>query len=251
MKLNVSVFIITLNEEKYLAEVLSSVSMFDEIILVDSGSTDNTLSIARSYGAKIYHKEWEGFSKQKQYALSLCKHDWVLNLDGDEVFNNELARAFQKIMSEDIYSGVRCQRNDFFIGKLPSELTKKPNNLRFYKRLCANFDSHTIVHETASVSGSIVFVNEAFTHYGYNSIEMLCEKQNTYSSLKAEEKFIKGKKYNILKLLLIYPVTFLKKYILQRHVFSGVRGFIQAMLHANYAFLKEAKLYEKYSSKDK
>ncbi|MEQ3657830.1 MAG: glycosyltransferase family 2 protein [Glaciecola sp.] len=244
MKLNISVFIITKNEAQHLNKTLESVKDMDEVIVVDSGSTDDTLAIAERHGATIYEKAWSGYAKQKQYALSLCKHDWVLNLDGDEVINAALQNALVKVMKKNKVSSVRFKRNDYFINKLPSALTKKPNNLRFYKRIEASFDSDTLVHETAKVIGKELFINESFTHYGYNDIHALNGKINDYSSLKAQEKFEKGKRSNLVKLILVFPVTFIKKYLLQRWVFSGRRGFIKATMDANYAFLKEAKLYE-------
>ena len=244
MKLNISVFIITKNEAQHLRKTLESVKDMDEVIVVDSGSTDDTLAIAEKHGAIIYEKAWPGYAKQKQYALSLCKHDWVLNLDGDEAKNEALQHSLVSAMNKGHVSSVRCKRNDYFINQLPSPLTKKPNNLRFYKRSDAFFDSDTLVHETAKVKGNELFINESFTHYGYNRIHTLNGKINDYSSLKAQEKFEKGKRSTLIKLILVFPVTFIKKYFLQRWCFSGRRGLIKATMDANYAFLKEAKLYE-------
>ena len=115
MKLPISVFIITKNEEEHIEKTLKSVSLFDEVILVDSGSTDSTLDIAKRYRAKIYTHSWQGYAKQKQYAMSLCSNEWVLNLDGDEEVNPSLISAFKEIIEQDKADSVRFWRNDIFM----------------------------------------------------------------------------------------------------------------------------------------
>lgn len=246
MKLPISVFIITKNEGKHLEKTLQSVSLIDEIILVDSGSTDDTLSIAERYGAKIYTHPWQGYAKQKQYAMSLCRHEWVLNLDGDEAINPSLINALSAVMAQDSADSVRFWRNDIFIGKPLSHWSKKPNNHRFYKRSKSFFDDSRLAHESATVDGKEIFINETFDHFGYCSIEAITHKNNSYSSLKADEKFAKGKRFSVLKLIIIFPLVFIKEYLLQRKCFSGMRGFILSIMTAYYAFLKEAKLYENH-----
>ena len=240
----ISVFIITQDEEAYIANVLESVKRFNEVIVVDSGSTDKTIEIAEHYGAKVHHHEWQGYAKQKQYAMSLCANEWVLNLDGDEVLNDPIIERFKQIVERDEADSVRCRRDDIFIGKKPSRWTKKPNNMRLYKKSKAQFNVNDLVHESASVQGKEIFVQQAFDHYGYSSVTVLTDKNNQYSTLKAQQKQAKGKHFSTLKLGLVLPITFLKKYFLQGQVFSGKRGFIQSMIAAYYAFLKEAKLYE-------
>ncbi|MAD04754.1 MAG: glycosyl transferase [Pseudoalteromonas sp.] len=249
-KIKVSVFIITLNEEKNIRRLLESTTLFDEIILVDSGSTDKTVEIAKEYGAKTYYKEWMGYAQQKQYALSLCTNIWVMNLDADEELTNTTMRVIKRVLKENKYEGVRFKRNDFFINGMYSKFTKKPNNLRLYKKENAHFNESTLVHESATVKGKELYVNEAFNHYGYNSIHILTDKSNQYSTLKSTEKFKKNKSSNFLKLGLVFPITFIKKYIIQGFVFSGRRGFIQSVIALYYAFLKEAKLFELEKKED-
>jgi glycosyltransferase involved in cell wall biosynthesis len=249
MKLPVSVFIITKNEEEHIEKTLKSVSLFDEVILVDSGSTDSTLDIAKRYGAKIYTHSWQGYAKQKQYAMSLCSNEWVLNLDGDEQVNPSLINAFKEIIEQDKADSVRFWRNDIFINKPLSTWSKKPNNHRLYKRSKSFFDDSRLAHESATVNGKEIFINETFDHFGYGSIETLTTKNNNYSSLKANEKFAKGKRYSNVKLITIFPIVFIKEYFFQRKIFSGKRGFILAIMGAYYAFIKEAKLFENHQVK--
>lgn len=249
MKLPVSVFIITKNEEEHIEKTLKSVSLFDEVILVDSGSTDSTLDIAKRYGAKIYTHSWQGYAKQKQYAMSLCSNEWVLNLDGDEQVNPSLINAFKEIIEQDKADSVRFWRNDIFIDKPLSTWSKKPNNHRLYKRSKSFFDDSRLAHESATVNGKEIFINETFDHFGYGSIETLTTKNNNYSSLKANEKFAKEKRYSNVKLITIFPLVFIKEYFFQRKIFSGKRGFILAIMGAYYAFIKEAKLFENHQVK--
>jgi glycosyltransferase involved in cell wall biosynthesis len=249
MKLPVSVFIITKNEEEHIEKTLKSVSLFDEVILVDSGSTDSTLDIAKRYGAKIYTHSWQGYAKQKQYAMSLCSNEWVLNLDGDEQVNLSLINAFKEIIEQDKADSVRFWRNDIFIDKPLSTWSKKPNNHRLYKRSKSFFDDSRLAHESATVNGKEIFINETFDHFGYGSIETLTTKNNNYSSLKANEKFAKEKRYSNVKLITIFPIVFIKEYFFQRKIFSGKRGFILAIMGAYYAFIKEAKLFENHQVK--
>ena len=251
MKLPVSVFIITKNEDEHIEKTLKSVSLFDEVILVDSGSTDSTLDIAERYGAKIYTHSWQGYAKQKQYAMSLCSNEWVLNLDGDEEVNPSLISAFKEIIEQDKADSVRFWRNDIFINKPLSTWSKKPNNHRLYKRSKSFFDDSRLAHESATVNGKEIFINETFDHFGYGSIETLTTKNNIYSSLKANEKFAKGKRYSNVKLITVFPLVFIKEYFFQRKIFSGKRGFILAIMGAYYAFTKEAKLFENHQLNNK
>jgi glycosyltransferase involved in cell wall biosynthesis len=243
-KLPISVFLITVNEEPNIGRVLESCSGMDEVIVVDSGSTDRTVEIAKQHGATVVHQDWLGYAKQKAYAMSLCKNEWVLNLDADEELITPLIDAFMSAIESGNCDAVRCQRNDVFIGKPMSRFTKKPNNCRLYKKSKATFDPTRLVHESADINGKELSIPEHFNHYGYSTIEVITAKNNDYSSLKAQEKFNKGKKASLIKLALVFPVIFLKGYIFQRHFLSGMRGFILSVSTAHYLFIKEAKLYQ-------
>jgi glycosyltransferase involved in cell wall biosynthesis len=240
----VSVFVITQNEEKNITRLLESLVNFAEIIIVDSGSTDRTLEIAKSFGAKTYYQSWLGYSKQKEFAMSLCNNDWVLNLDADEALNQSIVSRIKEVITENKYDSIRFKRSDVFINKPLSNITKRPNNLRLYKKDKAFFNEATLVHESATVKGAELYVNEAFDHFGYNSINTLTDKGNMYSKLKSQEKFNKNKRSKLIKLVLVLPFTFFKKYFLQGFIFSGKRGFILSVITSYYAFSKEAKLFE-------
>lgn len=240
----VSVFVVAQNEATDLPQLLSSVKQFAEVIVVDSGSTDQTPQLAAQGGAKVLHQAWLGYAGQKQFALEQCKHDWVLNLDADEVVTPAMVTEIKRVIQQENIDAVRFSRNDSFIGRMPPSSVKKPNNVRLYRRNKAKFDTTQLVHETAKIDGNVVKVETCFDHYGYDDIATLATKLNTYSGLKAQQKFSRGKRGSILKLTLIVPVEFLRKLILQRLIMFGRRGFILAALNAYYAFLKEAKLVE-------
>jgi len=243
-KLPISVFIITLNEENNIARALRSVQFAEEIVVVDSGSTDGTLDIIRSFGIEPIHNDWPGYAKQKQFAMDLCSNDWVLNLDADEEITSGLANCFAEVIKENKYSSVRCERDDYFIGKSLSSGARKPRNTRFYRKSVTHFDTSRLVHESATVVGEQLFVAQSLLHYGYSNISICTDKKNQYSSLKAKEKYQKGKRFSYLKLLLIFPLVFIQDLIFKRRILLGTRGLILSVIQANYAFTKEAKLFE-------
>lgn len=249
MAIPASVFIITLNEAKNIRRVLESVQEFDEIVVVDSGSDDETIAIAKELGAKVSHQDWLGFSMQKQYAMSLCSNDWVLNLDADEEIPRALLEEIKSTIQDNKVNSVRFLRNDLFLNKPYPKGCKLPSNIRLYRQSKASFDKDCLVHESAKVEGKAPTLNTPFLHYGYNNISDLIAKQNDYSQLKADEKFNNGKKFSYLKLSLIFPIELLKKFIFQRYFLFGFRGLVLSVLNANYAFMKEAKLYGRCKTK--
>lgn len=242
----VSVYIITKNCEATLADTLASVADFAEIVLVDSGSSDNTLAIARQFNCRIYHQEWLGFARQKQLALSYCQSEWVLNLDGDEVASPLLRADIERCIQENKVDGLDIPIEDYFLGFAPDKHSRFNHRIRFFRKAKGGYDLGVEVHESISVQGQVERTKGAIQHYGENSIFVKVTKGNQYSELRAIEKFNKGKKYNLLKLVLVMPLTFIKSYFLRRAILNGKRGFITSVLNSYYAFLKEAKLYEQH-----
>ncbi len=246
-----SVFIITKNEESNIKRVIASCSNFDEVLVVDSGSDDKTVDYARSLGATVIFNEWQGYAKQKEFAMSQCQNEWVLNLDADEELTPELIGKISEVVKENKYDFVRCYRNDLFLGKFFNSIVHKPNNHRIFRKSSAKYRLSDLVHEGPDFEGRELKISEYFNHYGYNNIEALSKKYELYSSLKAREKYDKGKKYSTVKILLIAPLTFIKVFFFQRYFLAGIRGYIFSKLQAQYALLKEAKLYEKHINKKK
>ena len=248
----ISVFIVTLNEAEHIAEVLASASQFDEIVLVDSGSKDGTVEIAERAGAKVFHQDWLGFAKQKQHAMSLCKNDWVFNLDGDEVLPPELAKAIQDKVNDGRADALRLHFEDEFWGRPMSPQSAKRSIVRVFNKNNARFPTDRLVHENIVLDkgARVDDIPGLVTHYGYGTTHIWMNKQNSYSELKAKEKFQKGKSPGLLKLALVFPVFFIRNYLFRKMFLSGKRGFVHAMIDTMYAFLKEAKLHE-YAEREK
>ncbi|MCW8093462.1 glycosyltransferase family 2 protein [Alteromonas sp. ASW11-130] len=242
----ISVFFVTLNEAEHIKEALQSVKSFDEIIVVDSGSTDGTQDIVKEYGAKLVHKTWLGFAKQKAYAMSLCKNNWVLNLDGDEIVPEDMVANIQRAVNSGHADAYRLSFEDVFWQQPMSAKSAKRSIVRLYKKTHAAFPLDRLVHENVQLieGAKEAKINGKILHYGYDTTHKLVTKQNSYSSLKAEEKAMKGKRPSLLKLIFIFPIMFAKTYFLRRMILSGRRGLVHAVVESMYAFLKEAKLHE-------
>jgi len=196
----VSVYIITKNCEATLKETLASVADFAEIILVDSGSTDNTIEIAQEFNCKIYHQDWLGFAKQKQLALSYCKSEWVLNLDGDEVVSPLLKQEIIDSVNDNAVDGLDIPIEDYFLGFPPDKNSKFNYRIRFFRQAKGGYDLGVEVHESISVQGQVKRSKGCIQHYGENSIFVKISKSNQYSELKALEKAKKGKKSELTQI---------------------------------------------------
>ncbi len=244
-----SVYIVTLNCGAWLQETLESVKDFAEVIILDSGSTDNTYAIAQSFpNTHISHQDWQGYAGQKSLALAQCLQDWVLNLDGDEVLSAELKTEIERTIQDNQIDALITPINDVFLGVPNSKHTKKHAKVRFFRKSKGQYDLANKVHENVVVNGQSIRAEGDIYHYGESSIFVKVEKNNQYSELKAAEKFQKGKKPSLLKLSLVMPVTFLKSYFIRRSCLNGWRGFVNSMINAFYAFLKEAKLFEQHQN---
>lgn len=242
-----SVYIVTLNCAEWLESTLESVKDFSEVIILDSGSTDLTYAIAESFpNTRISHQDWQGYAGQKSLALAQCKNDWVLNLDGDEVLSSELKAEIEQTIQSNQLDALITPINDVFLGVPNSKHTKKHAKVRFFRKSKGRYDLENKVHENVIVDGQSVRAEGDIYHYGESSIFVKVEKNNQYSELKAQEKYQKGKVPSLLKLVLVMPLTFIKSYFIRRSCLNGWRGFVNSMVNAFYAFLKEAKLFEQH-----
>ena len=242
-----SVYIVTLNCAEWLESTLESVKDFSEVIILDSGSTDLTYAIAESFpNTRIFHQDWQGYAGQKSLALAQCKNDWVLNLDGDEVLSSELKAEIEQTIQSNQLDALITPIHDVFLGVPNSKYTKKHAKVRFFRKSKGRYDLENKVHENVIVDGQSVRAEGDIYHYGESSIFVKVEKNNQYSELKAQEKYQKGKVPSLLKLVLVMPLTFIKSYFIRRSCLNGWRGFVNSMVNAFYAFLKEAKLFEQH-----
>lgn len=244
MNHKISVFIITLNEEKIIEKCLEKLNIFDEIIIVDSGSTDKTIEICNKYNAKVFQNKFVNFSKQKQFALNLTKNDWVLSLDADEVLTDELLDEIKSIKILENYEAYFIPRTHVFLNKIFNYGSEnKKLILRLFNKNFGNFDKN-IVHEEIVVIGKSSKLKNEFLHYTAIDFQIAINKQIKYALLSAENLNNKRKKSYLLKIILKFPFDFINYYIVQRNFLNGYQGFTWSMFSAfcnylKYTYLKE------------
>ncbi|CAG36948.1 glycosyltransferase family 2 protein [Desulfotalea psychrophila] len=242
----ISAFVTTFNNEKTLANCLKSVQWADEIVVLDSYSTDSTVSIAESYGAKIFQHEFLGYGPQKQSALEKISCEWALLLDADEEVTPALAKEIQGMLTtESGHDGYKLPRQEQLFWVMSSPYSGFNYQLRLFRRLAGAL-SDDAVHADPEVHGTVGQMRHPFYHYGEVNIHAKEARINAYSSGMVEEKVAKGKKHPLL-MCLFYPAwTFLQSYVFKRGFLNGSAGFIGSVIMAHYAFLKYAKLHEYY-----
>lgn len=229
-----SIVIITFNSEKYLEKVLESCLFADEVVMIDSGSHDNTIAIAQRFpNVTIVQQPWLGFGLQKQKGVDLARHDWVFVLDSDEVITQELQNEIIFTCKTFTCKGYFVPRINYFFGKPIKRMGLYPDaTLRLFDRKSAHF-SESAVHEKVILNGESTQLQSPMLHYAYDTIEQFIAKQNRYSSL--------GAKHNFLKALLNPSWTFFKLFILKGGILEGWRGYVIAKLYAQYTFWKYIK----------
>jgi len=238
-----SVFLITRNESAHLDLVLDRVRGADEIVVVDSGSDDDTLEIARRHGARVIGRAWPGYVRQKAFALEQCTHDWVLNLDGDEVLPPDGLERIRHHISRTRANSLYIGHDDIFMGETLRG-HRHHRYCRVYRKSRASWDMGIKVHEHIDVEGPSEHIPVTLTHLGYDTAHGYMKKLNAYAKLKALQRAERGRGFSNARLLLVFPVMFIKFFVFRRMFLSGRRGFIKAWIDATQYFLTEAKLYE-------
>jgi len=251
-----SVYIVTLNEELRLPRTLKALLMVaDEIVVVDCGSVDGTLDIARSYGAKIHYRDWDDYSSQKAYAESLCTGDWLMNIDADEELSSEVGEEIRKAIEDDTYDAFRVKIADVFPGKpRPHPWVKCFNVLRLYRRGHAQMGK-TFTWDRVGFTRPDVRVGQLkgrIYHHSFVSIRQVLDKYNCYTDQQIEAVRSVGKQYSPLRMLLAINLNFFRYFFLHRQFFNGWWGYINSVNLSYMRFLKFAKYYESSnSSKDR
>ncbi len=245
-RLPISAFVIARDEAARLPRCLASLAFCDEIVLVDSGSTDGTPEIARAAGARVEHRAWEGYGPQKSYAEGLCRHDWVLNLDADEAVTPELeaelralcrggaAPAAYRLSILTVYPGAARPRpfaNDYRV-------------VRFYHRSVGRYRAHPLF-DRVEVTGPERRLCGALWHWPVLDWAQFVAKENRYSSFQAETAAPRGRLGLRVRLVLELPLAFLKFYVVRRHLLGGWRGFAFAAIAAFARWLRVLKLLER------
>jgi glycosyltransferase involved in cell wall biosynthesis len=244
--MNVSVCIICFNEERNIRRCLESVSWANEIVVVDSGSRDGTVPIARSYTDHVYQRDWTGYVDQKNFSISKAREAWILSLDADEEVSEGLGREIQEeIKGPAPESGYRMPRRSYYLGRWINHSGFYPDRqLRLFKRGFGTWVGSR-VHERVEVRGRVGHLKSDLLHFPYQgSISGLVRKVDTFSSLMAEDMYGMGKRYH-LGHLITRPVTkFMEVYFLKLGLMDGLPGLIIATMSAFTMFARYSKLRE-------
>jgi glycosyltransferase involved in cell wall biosynthesis len=247
----ISIALITLNEEANLPRTFESVMPLvrggqGEIIVVDSGSTDRTLEIARSHGAKIFIEEWKGFAAQKNSAMQKASGDWILQLDADEALEEELAEEINRELDESGgLVGYWIPRRNYFLGRWIKHGGFYPDpKLRLIRRGAGKFEEYG-AHPTIKVAGATGTFKHALIHNAYPTLRGYIDHMNSYSSSGAEVAVASGRRgFNLLNIIVRPKLTFLYNYIFRLGFLDGREGFLLHLYHAVYVSWKYAKAWE-------
>ncbi|MDG2090768.1 MAG: glycosyltransferase family 2 protein [Gammaproteobacteria bacterium] len=240
----VSVYVITKNEEENIARLLDNLKSFAEVIIVDSGSTDRTLEIANSYSnTKVSFNQWPGFGEQKAHALALCSFPWVLNLDADETLSDSFIEKLEKFIVQDKFVALKSTRKLLRWGRQPRSFGGVEKLIRLFKKDCGHYESRQ-VHESISINGEIKESEAAILHHENLSYSQRIEKTVFYAKLKAQDKFNNGDKTNMLVVIIIFPLTFIRIYLFKGHFMDGFGGVLTSVNVAFYNYMKYSNLWD-------
>jgi glycosyltransferase involved in cell wall biosynthesis len=247
---SISAFIVCCNEERQIRRCLESVSWCDEIVIVDSGSKDKTLSICNEFTHKITHKDWEGYVKQKRFALEQCSSDWVLNVDADEEVSQELKEEILAILTKDAQPG-QASINGYFLNRVVFFLDrwwrKGGWHPEYRLRLCRRSETTwggEDPHEKASVTGATARCKSELHHYSFTDLSDYVRRMNTLSSNATNTLLSRGAKPSLLAIIFRPWARFFKFYITRKGYREGTAGFVVAAIEAMSVFLKYAKVWE-------
>ena len=240
--MKISATIITLNEEDNIARAIESLRCCDEVVVVDSGSQDRTMAIARKLGARVVESPWRGYAGQKNFAAEKASHDWILSIDGDEALSEALEGEIWQIKKAgpqfDAYTMPRMAQ---YLGRWILHSGWYPDRkVRLYDRRRAQW-AGDFVHESVKAAGSVGHFDSCLLHFTCNSISEHLRRMERYTTLAAEELVASGHKVTLGDLLLDPPWTFLRTYLFQRGFLDGVEGLTIAYMAAFYNFVKYAK----------
>lgn len=239
-----SAFVTTFNNADTLEACLSSVAWADEIVLLDSYSTDDTLEIAERHGCVISQHRFLGYGKQKQMALDSTTHDWVLLLDADEMLTPELQAELRELMRVGPNAaGYEMARREQVFWRMSSPAVRWNHYLRLFDKRHGHIEDQPI-HAAPKVRGAVKRLEHAFYHFGEKDVHTKVEKINAYSTGLVEDKVTKGRRANPWIMVFYPPWFFIRSFFLKRGFMNGWAGFIASGVATFYVFLKYAKLYE-------
>ncbi len=245
-----SVVIITLNEEKNIGRCIESVRLIaDEIVVVDSLSTDKTREICEKYNVRFIQQKFLGYVEQKNFALQKASHEYVLSLDADEALSRELAAEILKLKSQFNVDGYKFNRLTEYNGHWVRYCGWYPDTkLRIVKKAKARWVGNN-PHDALEVDGVVEHIGGDLLHYSYNSISSHVLQTNKFTTIEARALFEKGKRASLTKLVSRPLYQFFKDYILKLGILDGRYGFIICFINAQYVLLKYAKMIDLEKSK--
>lgn len=247
----ISTTIITLNEEKNIEACIRSVAWTAEVIVVDSGSTDRTVEIAKRLGARVVHNPWPGYGQQKNFAQSQATQPWVLNIDADEIVPAELARQIRAaIDGQPDLAGLRFPRKTFYLGRWIRHGGWYPNVLLRAARKDRARWTEPSVHEELKVDGPVAELTEPLDHHAFSSIQDQILTNLRFSKLGSRDLLERGQAPSPLRLILKPIGKFFETFIIKRGFLDGMAGFIISVNAAHSIFLKYAYLLESRLRRD-
>jgi len=243
-KTPLSVVIIALDAASQIEACLKSAAFADEVVVVDSGSRDETREIALKYGARVLHQDWLGFGRQKQFAVEQASHDWVLCLDADERVSEALRASIEQTLQAPRCQAYRMARRNRFMGRWLGHGEGYPDwSLRLFDRRYARW-SEDAVHEKVSTATPVGTLRGDLRHESEQSLAAYLDKQNRYTSLQAEALFRRGKRASVGRLVASPLLRFAKFYLFRRGFLDGVPGLVHILIGCFNSFAKYAKLHE-------
>ena len=247
----ISVVIITFNEERNIEECLESAKWGDEIIVVDSFSTDRTVEICKRYTDRVYQRSWPGFGKQKNFSIERATMEWTFVLDADERIPQELRGEIEGILTakETAFSAYRLARKNYFYGHWLRWGGQYPDwQTRFFRKGAGLYDN-TEPHEGFIFEGKLGTLENPLIHYSERKISDHFPKLNNYSSLAAAQRAQTCKKVHGYDLFFRPLINFFQVYFRKQGFRDGIPGFIQALFKSLYTFVKYAKVWEIHQRK--
>jgi glycosyltransferase involved in cell wall biosynthesis len=242
-----TVTVITYNESEHISAALESVAWADEILVVDSGSTDGTPELARARGTRVIVRDWPGYSAQKNFAADQATHDWVLSMDADERVSPALAAEIRTILEQEPQArGYRIKRVSHYLGRWVRSTDWFPDyQLRLYDRRAGRWNGLQIHESFQLADGKPERLQSELEHYAYRDISHHLQKIDAYTTLISEQWHREGRRTNPLAMAIHPWLAFLRNYVLRTGFKDGTVGFVVSVLNSYYVFLKLAKLWER------
>ena len=249
--MKLSIAMITFNEERNLERTLTSIKdIADEIIIVDSGSTDKTREIAEKFGAKFYFEPWAGYGKQRNSVIEKCSSEWILNIDADEEITEELFVKIKNILETppdcEVYTinfASVCFGKELKYGGWSNSY-----HIRLFKKTAGKFNFN-VVHETFETKSKVGKIKEKICHHSYLTMEDYLSKFNRYTTEGAIDYYNKNKKASVFQIVFNPLYKFIRMYIFRLGFLDGMEGFVIAVMSSLYTMVKYFKLREMYRNK--